>query len=196
MFGERAKSGWVRHSPALSPPKQKLQQLRRTRCAARAHEQRDGAVSQPGSAFALSDAWARAGPDQPPVARAERPRWLTLWHRPLCSQCDANGVRIAPAHSGRSHGEVLGPQGLVAGAGAVLEGGVVGVVAGGCEGCGLGALLCEGCGLGALLGVFSEVVVVGDVALLAKSSQAPTARRATTIRMGSTLQLASSVRGI
>src|SRR5262245_53363541 len=61
--------------------------------------------------------------------------------------------------------------GLVAGAGAVLEGGVVGVVAGGCD----------GAGLGALLGVFSDVVVVGGaVALLAKSSQAPTARRATT----------------
>jgi hypothetical protein len=66
-----------------------------------------------------------------------------------------------------------------------LEGGVVGVVAGG------GA----GRGLGVVAGVVSEVVVVGEVPLLAKSSQPPTARRATTIRMGSTLQLASSVLG-
>jgi hypothetical protein len=80
-----------------------------------------------------------------------------------------------------------GAQGFVAGAGALLEGGgVVGVAAGG--GVGLG--------LGAVEGVLSEVVVVGVEPLLANSSQAPTASRATTSRTGTRLQLPSSPRGM
>jgi hypothetical protein len=79
---------------------------------------------------------------------------------------------------------------LVAGAGtlegALLEGGVAGVVAGG-DGLGLGVADGEG--------TCSDVVVVGVVALLAKSSQAPTANRATTIRTGTRLQLPSSPTG-
>jgi hypothetical protein len=77
---------------------------------------------------------------------------------------------------------------LVAGAGALLagalsEGGVAGVVAGG-EGLVLGVTDGDG--------VRSDVAVVVVVVVLAKSSQAPTASRATTIRTGTRLQLPSS----
>jgi hypothetical protein len=71
----------------------------------------------------------------------------------------------------------------VASEGALVEGGVAGAVAGG-DGVGLGVTDGDG--------VRSDVAVVGVVALLANSSQAPTASRATTIRTGTRLQLSSS----
>jgi hypothetical protein len=79
---------------------------------------------------------------------------------------------------------------LVAGGGAVLAGGAVGVG----DGLVLGGVG-DGLMLGALAGAFCDVVVVvGGVALSANSIQAPIARTATTSRRGSTLQLPSSVR--
>jgi hypothetical protein len=71
---------------------------------------------------------------------------------------------------------------LVAGAGGVLAGGVVGVVDG-------------VVGAGRLTGAFvSDVVVVGVLAVSLNKIQAPAASRAATKRMGRILQLPSSLR--
>src|SRR5215813_1417637 len=102
------------------------------------------------------------------------------------------GARKAPPTAGLSlKTRKLCRYGLVAGAGALFDGGVVGVGAGVADG---GAAL-GGAAPGALDGAFCEVVVVVvGVPPPANSSQAPIARMATTSRIGSTLQLPSSLR--
>jgi len=101
------------------------------------------------------------------------------------------GAQKAPPTAGLSlKTRKLCRYGLVAGAGALFDGGVVGVGAGVAVG---GAAL-GGAAPGAPDGAFCEVVVVVGVPPPANSSQAPIARMATTSRIGSTLQLPSSLR--